>query len=141
MTGCDASSSAGDSAARPDHDGPEIGRAYRQVVELRPDLRVGRKEHLTVIFAGDDQVHLDLEGRLHRAWLDGISYQRGLDGRMRGVRIDRPDPKERWLEMLQQERNISPEQYRRDIIWPTLALRQLASNRLKVTPEQLAKEF
>jgi hypothetical protein len=100
MTGCDASSSAGDSAARPDHDGPEIGRAYRQVVELRPDLRVGRKEHLTVIFAGDDQVHLDLEGRLHRAWLDGISYQRGLDGRMRGVRIDRPDPKERWLEIV-----------------------------------------
>ena len=33
----------------------------------------------------------------------------------------------RWLAMLKQERDISPEQYRREIIWPTLALRALAS--------------
>ncbi len=50
-------------------------------------------------------------------------------------------PKDRWLEMLEQERNISPEQYRRDIIWPTLALRSLAANKLVITNEMLAKEF
>ncbi len=50
-------------------------------------------------------------------------------------------PKDRWLEMLQQERNISPEQYRRDIIWPTLALRSLAANKLVVTEEMMAQEF
>jgi parvulin-like peptidyl-prolyl isomerase len=50
-------------------------------------------------------------------------------------------PKDRWLEMLQQERNISPEQYRRDIIWPTLALRSLAANKLVVTEEMMNQEF
>jgi parvulin-like peptidyl-prolyl isomerase len=50
-------------------------------------------------------------------------------------------PKDRWLQMLEQERNISPEQYRRDIIWPTLALKQLASDQLNVSDEELQKEF
>jgi len=34
------------------------------------------------------------------------------------------DPAE-WVKMLQAERNITPEQYRRDIIWPMLALKKL----------------
>ena len=50
-------------------------------------------------------------------------------------------PKERWLEMLQQERNISPEQYRRDIIWPTLALKHLAADQLTVSKEDLQREY
>jgi parvulin-like peptidyl-prolyl isomerase len=50
-------------------------------------------------------------------------------------------PKDRWLQMLQTERNITPEQYRRDIIWPTLALQHLASDRLQVTDEELQQEF
>jgi parvulin-like peptidyl-prolyl isomerase len=45
----------------------------------------------------------------------------------------------RWLLLLQQERDISPEQYRREIIWPTLALRALAAKEIVVTPEELAK--
>jgi parvulin-like peptidyl-prolyl isomerase len=48
---------------------------------------------------------------------------------------------EQWLKMLQTERQVSAEQYRRDIVWPTLALRQLASDRLQVSPEELAREF
>ncbi len=48
---------------------------------------------------------------------------------------------ERWILMLQQERDIAPEQYRNEIIWPTLALRQLAATRIQVTPEQLAQAF
>jgi parvulin-like peptidyl-prolyl isomerase len=50
-------------------------------------------------------------------------------------------PKDRWLQMLQQERNISAEQYRRDIIWPTLALKHLASDQLNVGDEELKREF
>lgn len=50
-------------------------------------------------------------------------------------------PREQLLEMLQRERNISPEQYRRDIIWPTLALRHLSTDRLNVTKADLQKEF
>ena len=50
-------------------------------------------------------------------------------------------PKDRWLEMLQQERNINPEQYRRDIIWPTIALKQLATDELIVSDQELKDGF
>ena len=42
--------------------------------------------------------------------------------------------------MLQQERNIA-DQYRNEHMWINLALRQLASQEIEVTPEQLAKAF
>jgi parvulin-like peptidyl-prolyl isomerase len=50
-------------------------------------------------------------------------------------------PVDQWLKMLKQERNVTPQQYADDIIWPTLALRKLAGNRLKVGREELAREF
>lgn len=50
-------------------------------------------------------------------------------------------PPEQWLETLQKERGIKPEQYAEDIIWPTLALRKLAQNRVEVTEEDLQKAF
>jgi len=46
-----------------------------------------------------------------------------------------------WLEMLKQERGITPLQYASDIIWPTLALRRLAGERLKVTGQELQEVF
>ncbi len=48
---------------------------------------------------------------------------------------------QRWLLMLEQEREIAPTQYRNEIIWPTLALRQLAAEKIQVTQEQLDKAF
>lgn len=48
---------------------------------------------------------------------------------------------DRWLTMLKQERHITPAQYRREIIWPTLALRRLAAAQLKVTPEEIQQAF
>ena len=48
---------------------------------------------------------------------------------------------DRWLTMLQQERNIAPDQYRNEHMWINLALRQLASREIEVTPEQLSKAF
>jgi parvulin-like peptidyl-prolyl isomerase len=50
-------------------------------------------------------------------------------------------PVEQWLALLQKERGINVEQYRRDIIWPTLALRKLAADRLEVTDKELAEAF
>ncbi|MCA9200123.1 MAG: peptidylprolyl isomerase, partial [Planctomycetales bacterium] len=47
----------------------------------------------------------------------------------------------RWLELLQEERNVTAEQYRRDIIWPTVALKRLVASELTVSPEELANEF
>lgn len=50
-------------------------------------------------------------------------------------------PVEQWLKMLQQERNISPEAYAADIIWPTVALRKLADARLVVTDQELQEAY
>jgi parvulin-like peptidyl-prolyl isomerase len=45
--------------------------------------------------------------------------------------------KEQWLEMLERERGINAAQYKRDILWPTLALRKCAAKDLVVTDQQL----
>lgn len=78
--------------------GPEIGRAYTSVAELGA-LTLARRAEVLSVFSGDDRVHLDLEGRLHRAWLGGDSFQRGIDGRVRRVHIDRGDGAPRWLDI------------------------------------------
>ena len=46
-----------------------------------------------------------------------------------------------WLQMLQAERDIKPDQYRRDIIWPMIALRKLAGETVEVTEEEMQKAF
>ncbi len=48
---------------------------------------------------------------------------------------------DRWLTMLKQERDIPAEKYRREIIWPTLALQKLAANRIQVSPEEIREAF
>lgn len=48
---------------------------------------------------------------------------------------------ERWLALLESERNVGAQQYRKDIIWPTLALRRLASHQSAATQEELRKAF
>ena len=50
-------------------------------------------------------------------------------------------PVDQWLRMLEKERGLKKEQYRRDIVWPTLALRKLAADRLEVTDKELAEAF
>jgi parvulin-like peptidyl-prolyl isomerase len=49
--------------------------------------------------------------------------------------------REQWLQMLERERGINPQQYKRDILWPTLALRKCAADQLTVTDEQLQKAY
>lgn len=48
---------------------------------------------------------------------------------------------ENWLAMLETERKMSPAQYRRDIIWPMLALRKLAGTNVTITSKDLQKAF
>jgi len=50
-------------------------------------------------------------------------------------------PVEQWLKMLKQERGIGANQYASDIIWPTLALRKLAGDQIKVAEEELVQAF
>ena len=48
---------------------------------------------------------------------------------------------QQWLKMLQAERGVTIEQYRKDIIWPMLALRKLAGTNVTLTKEDLQKAF
>ncbi|MEE3220025.1 MAG: peptidylprolyl isomerase, partial [Planctomycetota bacterium] len=50
-------------------------------------------------------------------------------------------PVDQWLDLLKTERNISVPHYRMEIIWPTLALRKLAAGQLRVTDNEVVKEF
>lgn len=46
-----------------------------------------------------------------------------------------------WMQMLQAERNLTPVQYKRDVIWPMLALRKLAGGKVSITKEEMKKAF
>lgn len=48
---------------------------------------------------------------------------------------------DRWLTLLETERNVDAQQYRKDIIWPTLALRRLASNQATVSQDDFRQAF
>jgi foldase protein PrsA len=49
--------------------------------------------------------------------------------------------REAWLRTLDKERGISPAQYARDIIYPTIALRKLAVGRVQVTDQDMKDAF
>lgn len=50
-------------------------------------------------------------------------------------------PADTWYQMLQSERNITPQQYRDDVIWPMLALKKLAGTEFKPTNEDMDHAF
>jgi hypothetical protein len=49
--------------------------------------------------------------------------------------------RENWLRVLAKDRNISPVQYARDIIYPALALRKLAWDRVQVTEDDVKDAY
>ncbi len=44
-----------------------------------------------------------------------------------------------FLQSLQEERDISPEQYASEIVWPMLALRALAADKIQVQPDEIER--
>ena len=48
---------------------------------------------------------------------------------------------DQWYKMLEAERGLNPEQYRRDIIWPMLALKKLAGKEITITREMMQKAY
>jgi foldase protein PrsA len=48
---------------------------------------------------------------------------------------------DQYIHMLEAERNITEKKYRRDIVWPMLALRKLAGEKIEVTKEDIKKAF
>jgi parvulin-like peptidyl-prolyl isomerase len=49
--------------------------------------------------------------------------------------------RDRWLTLLRDERGFSEEQYRREVVWPILALRHAATTQVEVTQDELKKAF
>ncbi|MFM1904717.1 MAG: hypothetical protein RLZZ440_2617 [Planctomycetota bacterium] len=50
-------------------------------------------------------------------------------------------PRDQWLELIQKERGIAPEQYATDIVWPMLALRALAQGEGEPTEAEIQQAF
>ena len=48
---------------------------------------------------------------------------------------------DRWMQLLRDERGFSPEQYRTQIVWKTLALKKLTARELQVTQEEIKQGF
>lgn len=48
---------------------------------------------------------------------------------------------ESYLKLLEDERDITPNQYSREIIWPMLALRKLVADKVEVTQEEFNRAF
>lgn len=46
-----------------------------------------------------------------------------------------------YLQLLQEERDIAPDQYSREVIWPMLALRRLVDDRVQVSDEEFNRAF
>jgi parvulin-like peptidyl-prolyl isomerase len=50
-------------------------------------------------------------------------------------------PRDKWLELIEKERGISPKQYADDILWPMLALRALAQGACEPTEAEIREAF
>ena len=73
----------------------------------------------------------------------------------RGVKVTRQDvdaeidalakrfsvPRDKWLELIKQERDITPKQYADDIVWSMLALRRLAQGAVEPSVEEVQAAF
>ncbi len=50
-------------------------------------------------------------------------------------------PIDQYLKLLQDERDISPDQYAREVIWPMMALRRLVADQVKVSDEEFNQAY
>ena len=50
-------------------------------------------------------------------------------------------PRDKWIELIQQERGVTSKQYAEEIVWPMLALRRLAHASIEPTAEQITEAF
>ncbi|MFN9271402.1 MAG: peptidylprolyl isomerase [Planctomycetia bacterium] len=50
-------------------------------------------------------------------------------------------PRDKWIELIQQERGVTPQQYADEIVWPMIALRRLAHASIEPTPAEVAHAF
>lgn len=49
--------------------------------------------------------------------------------------------REQWLQMLESQRGVDETEYKRDILWPTLALRKLAADKVQPSDDELQEAY
>jgi len=96
-----------------------------------------------------------LDGMIHRTLIKQACRERGITvteeemdeeiARAAAAAIDlkedgSPDV-ETWLKLVTQEQGVSEEVYRRDAVWPSVALRKLVAGTIQITEEDLQKAF
>ncbi|MEM7811953.1 MAG: peptidylprolyl isomerase [Planctomycetota bacterium] len=129
----------------------EAGRASVAAPASKPLARVG-----TVTIAYDEVARECMERHgaeileqiINRKMIENACRQVGvsvtreeveaeIDAKAKEFSLDR----ENWLHMLQTERGLTPLQYKRDVIWPMLALRKLAGTEVDITDADVDRAF
>lgn len=89
-----------------------------------------------------------LEGLVNKQLITEACHARGIvisekdvDEEIRALAAKFNMSVEQYLKMLKDERDVSAVEYRRDIIWPAIALKRLAADQIKVTQADLEQEF
>lgn len=89
-----------------------------------------------------------LEEIINRMIIDQACRQRGISVTEEEVTAEvnriakrfQLDPNS-WYQMLQAERNISPDHYRKNVIWPMLALKKLAGEQVDISEDEMNQAF
>lgn len=128
-----------------------VGDSTPRGTAVRDVAKVGR-EHITY-----DELATECIARVGKEILDDLisrkTIQQACDEK--GVEISEADVSkeidkmarnlgmatEQYMQYIEAERHVPALKYRRDVIWPKLALRKLAGENVKVTPEELKKAF
>ena len=50
-------------------------------------------------------------------------------------------PRDKWIDLIRQERGVTPRQYAEEIVWPMIALRRLASAAVEPNPDEIQEAF
>ncbi len=89
-----------------------------------------------------------LEAMVNRQLIEEACAEQGVKITEKDVdaEVDRVASKfglsrDRWLALLKEERGFGEQQYRKEVIWPMLALKQIAAQQVKVTPDELKMAF
>ncbi len=125
---------------------PRVGRPKHDVMALVNGQDISRKDLLEACLARHGETVL--ESLVNKRLILNHCEKRGIAITSEDIaaEIDRMAARfqlgrEQWLEMLEKERDITPQEYARDIVWPTLALRKLAAADLRVPDTEIDKEF
>jgi len=123
---------------------PRIGRPQHDIMAVVNGQEITRKALMDA--AIDRHGEEVLESLVNKRLILNHCEKRGLvvTNEEIAAEIDRMAKRfklsrEQWFEMLEKERGISAQEYARDIVWPTLALRKLAADQIEVSSEEIER--